>query len=220
MVVTRGSSPWQLLMMRRPGGAEFAPGAWVFPGGSVHLDEDAGLGDPVRGAAARELFEELGILLARRPDGRFARDRECAAVRERVAGGVAFKAALDQLGLTPALDRLAYFSRWITPLPMKRRFDARFYVTKLPAGQREHPQAGEVVDWRWVTPEAALAELQLVPPTRRMLEILAGEPEAARLIRKLRRRRPGPAYLPRLIEINGVIDIVVETVELPDLGGV
>jgi len=55
-------------MLRRPGGADFAPGAHVFAGGSVHA-EDRLLGDPLRGAAVRELFEELGILLARGPRG-------------------------------------------------------------------------------------------------------------------------------------------------------
>lgn len=219
VVVARGSAPWQLLMMRRPGGAEFAPGAWVFPGGSVHAS-DALYPDPVRAAAVRELFEELGVLLARRSDRRFARDRECGLVRERLLAGEPFASALEGLGLTPAFDRLAYLSRWITPLPLRRRFDARFYVTKLPAGQREHPQAGEVVEWRWLSSTDALAELPLVPATRRVLESLAAEPDAAGLIRKLRRRRPGRAYLPRLIQRDGQVDIVVETVEPPDQVGV
>jgi len=219
MVVTRGGSPWQLLMMRRPAGADFAPGAWVFPGGSVH-PEDSGFADAVRGAAIRELFEEMGVLLARRPDGRFARDLEARRLREVLAEGVSFNLGLERLGLWPAFDRLAYFQRWITPVVVRRRFDARFYVTKLPAGQRERPQEGEVVDWRWVTPSEAIDELPLVPATRRVLETLAVETDAARMIRKLRRRRPGPAFLPRLLQKEGAVDIVVETVDLPDLLGI
>ena len=55
-------------MIRRPGGAEFAPSAYVFPGGSVHA-ADEGFPDAGRAAALRELFEEAGILLAsQRPD--------------------------------------------------------------------------------------------------------------------------------------------------------
>ena len=205
--------------MRRPGGAEFAPGAWVFPGGSVQSEDEA-FPDPVRGAAARELFEELGVLLARRRDRRFARDREARQLRELLAGGASFNAGLDQLGLAPALDRLAYFQRWITPVALKRRFDARFYVTKLPAGQREHPQEGEVVDWRWLTPGEAIDELDLVPATQRVLETLALEPDAPRLIRKLRRRRrPGRAYLPRLLVKDGTFEIAIETIEPPDPAG-
>lgn len=204
--------------MRRPGGADFAPGAWVFPGGSVH-PEDASFDDAVRAAAVRELFEELGILLARRTDGRFARDREAGLLRERLEAGSGWRSALAETGLVPAYDRLAYFGRWITPIVLRRRFDARFYVAKLPAGQVEHPQDGEVVDWRWTTPSDAIAELELVPATRQVLEILAAEPDAARLVRKLRRRRHRHAVLPRLIRHETGFELVPDRIELPDRVG-
>ena len=41
VIVLRGRSPFEVLMMRRPGGAEFAPNAYVFPGGSVHAEDHA-----------------------------------------------------------------------------------------------------------------------------------------------------------------------------------
>src|ERR1700738_169011 len=50
VLLVRGAEPWEVLMLRRPGGADFAPGAHVFPGGSVHA-EDRLLGDPLPGAA-------------------------------------------------------------------------------------------------------------------------------------------------------------------------
>ena len=49
---------WELLLMRRPGGADFAPGAYVFPGGTVHAG-DSKFPDEIRAAAVRELFEEV-----------------------------------------------------------------------------------------------------------------------------------------------------------------
>lgn len=202
-------------MMRRPGGADFAPGAWVFPGGSVH-PSDAEFGDPIRAAAVRELFEELGILLARRPDGRFAGAREADRLRDRLESGSSWRPALLDAGLRPALDRLAFYQRWITPVVMRRRFDARFYLAKLPAGQTEHPQAGEVADWRWMTPGDAAEELELVAATRRVLEALAAEHDAAHLVRKLRRRRPRSAVLPRLIPLESGFELVQETIALPD----
>jgi 8-oxo-dGTP pyrophosphatase MutT (NUDIX family) len=202
-----GESDWEILMMRRPGGSEFAPGAYVFPGGSVH-QEDAAFGDPLRAAAARELFEELGILLARRPDGRFARDAEARRVRSALEGGQGWVEALRSLALTPALDRLAFLARWITPLPLKRRFDTSFFVCKLPTAQTEHPDPGEVVDWLWTTPGRALAELEMVYATRGILEMLLGEPDAPRFIRKLRRRRPGPVVMPRITRSrDGVVPV-------------
>src|SRR2546427_12486439 len=80
LLVDHRARPWTVLMMRRPGGADFAPGAYVFPGGSRHAEDD-GFEDPNRASAVRELFEEVGILLARRHDGSFARDRECERLR-------------------------------------------------------------------------------------------------------------------------------------------
>ena len=219
VIVFRGRVDWELRMMRRPGGADFAPGAWVFPGGSVH-PEDGDFPDPIRAAAVRELFEELGILLARRADGRFARDDDAGRLRARLEGGSGWRGALAETGLRPAFDRLASFQRWITPVPLRRRFDARFYVAKLPAGQVEHPQAGEVVDWRWITPAGAARELELVPATRHILETLATEPDAPRMVRKLRRRRARHAVLPRLEFEEQGFHIVHETIELPDRVGV
>ena len=119
VVLARGRDPWEVLLMRRPGGAEFAPGAHVFPGGSLHR-EDHSFPDETRAAAVRELFEEVGVLLARR-SRRFARDRDCGRLRELLGQGLAFPAALASLALEPAFDRLAYFARWVTPKPLRRR---------------------------------------------------------------------------------------------------
>src|SRR5438094_4676223 len=92
VLLIRGTDPWELLMVRRPGGADFAPGAYVFPGGTVHEDDRA-FEDELRAAAVRELFEEVGVLLV--PG---ARDAECAALRDLVEKGASFGDALKQLG--------------------------------------------------------------------------------------------------------------------------
>lgn len=200
VLLVRGSDPWELLLMRRPGGADFAPGAYVFPGGSVH-GEDAGWPDEIRGAAVRELFEEVGILLARRA-GRIARDADCTAVRAMVEGGATFGDALQRRRLEPAFDLLVLFTRWITPARLSRRFDTRFYLAREPRGQRIQAQDGEVTDWLWISPRRALDEgrLTLVYATREVLESVAGEPSAARLIARARRRKRVPIVEPRLVE--------------------
>lgn len=210
LVVDHRERPWRLLMMRRPGGADFAPGAYVFPGGSVH-PEDAQLGDEHRTAAVRELFEEVGLLLARRPDGRFARDPECRRLRERLAAGAAWVAAIQELELRPALDRLVFLARWITPEVIRRRFDTRFYVARRPAGQTIHPQAGEVADWLWVSPAEAMSPggPPLVHATRRVLESVAEEADASRLLARLRRQPERPPILPRVVpRVDGGFDVV------------
>src|SRR5437764_15231063 len=92
VLLVRDGDPWELLMVRRPGGADFAPGAYVFPGGTVHED-DRMFDDELRAAAVRELFEEVGVLLV--PG---ARDAECARLRELVEAGTSFGNALTELG--------------------------------------------------------------------------------------------------------------------------
>src|ERR1700674_1262687 len=73
-------------------------------------------------------------------------------------------------------------ARWVTPPQLRRRFDARFFLARLPAGQDVRPQEGEVAEWLWITPEQALGDpkITLVYATRTVLESVAtGEDSAA-----------------------------------------
>src|SRR5579864_9143842 len=103
VVLRDGPSGPEVFMVRRHADTAFMGGAHVFPGGRVDAaDQDAGDGwcDGVEHArrqlaslpapealayhvaAARELFEEAGVLLARGTDGRFV-SLAGAAVHER-----------------------------------------------------------------------------------------------------------------------------------------
>jgi 8-oxo-dGTP pyrophosphatase MutT (NUDIX family) len=197
-LLARGRKPWELLLMRRPRGADFAPGAYVFPGGVVHA-EDSRWGDEIAAAAVRELFEEMGILLARTGGG-FAKDRECERVRDLVAGGRSFGEALQSCSLLPALDRLVLLARWVTPALMSRRYDARFYLARLPSGQTVRAQPDEVTDWLWATPERALGdpEITLVYATRKVLESVSDDDVNA-LFRRARRLTSVPIVEPRMV---------------------
>lgn len=208
VLLIRSGNPWELLLMHRPRGADFAPGAYVFPGGTVHAD-DMGVGDEIRMAAVRELFEEVGILLARR-GGAFARRNECDRVRSIVEGGKSFAEALRELRIEPALDRLALFARWVTPAQMRRRFDARFFLARLPAGQEVVPQEGEVTDWLWISPELALTrpDLTLVYATRAVLESVAGGLDAAKVFARARRQKEVPIIEPRIVQTETGWEIV------------
>jgi 8-oxo-dGTP pyrophosphatase MutT (NUDIX family) len=198
-------------MLRRPAGADFAPGANVFPGGSVHA-EDRRLGDPHRGAAVRELFEEVGILLARGSRG-FATEADAERIRLRVSHGVAFPTALKESHIEAALDELIYFSRWVTPEQLRRRFDTRFYLARLPEGQDVHPQPGEVEAWSWVTAEEALADpaFTMVFATRRVLEMVAVDSSADSLLGRHRNRRRVPITRPAVRLTDGRFEVVSES---------
>jgi 8-oxo-dGTP pyrophosphatase MutT (NUDIX family) len=194
----RGKQPWELLLMRRPRDADFAAGAYVFPGGVAH-SEDSQWGDEIAAAAVRELFEEVGILLAL-GSGRFARDRDSDQIRALIAGGKSFAEALRSIGLQPALDRLVLLTRWVTPALLSRRYDARFYLARLPAGQTVRAEPGEVTDWLWVTPERALRDpaITLVYATKKVLESVNADEDATSLITRTRRLKNVPVVEPRM----------------------
>jgi 8-oxo-dGTP pyrophosphatase MutT (NUDIX family) len=197
--------PWRLLMMRRPDTTTFAPGAWVFPGGGVH-EPDRARPDPLRAAAVREVFEEVGVLLAR-PDGAAAAGR----IRAELAAGRDFWAALAAAEAEPALDRLAFCGRWVTPRQVRRRYDTRFYLAPLPAGQPIRPEPGEVVEWRWITPAAALADddMAMINVTRRILEQMAEHPDPTAHHARLRRQPETPPVTPGLmLHADGTVEIV------------
>ncbi|HEY8953790.1 MAG TPA: NUDIX domain-containing protein [Candidatus Dormibacteraeota bacterium] len=208
VLLVRGRTPWELLLMRRPGGADFAPGAYVFPGGTAHED-DRSSSDEIRAAAVRELFEEVGVLLARHGK-RFARESDSEKVRRLIVNGKTFSEALGELGLEPAFDRLVLFARWVTPALLRRRYDARFFLAQLPPHQVIRPQEGEVTDWLWIAPQKALEsrDLTLVYATRTVLESVASDKDAARLLSRARRLGEIPTVEPRLVQTESGWEIV------------
>lgn len=209
VLLVRGRDPWELLLMRRPGGADFAPGAYVFPGGTVH-DHDHTSQDEIRAAAVRELFEEVGILLARHGK-RFARESDSEKVRRLIAGGKTFGEALGELALEPAFDRLVLFARWVTPAQLRRRYDARFFLAQLPPNQVIRPQEGEVTDWLWIEPQKALEsrELTLVYATRAVLESVASDRDSAKLFSRARLLGDVPIVEPRIVQTDNGWEIVL-----------
>ena len=60
IILRDGADGLEVLLVQRNPQQRFMGGAWVFPGGAVHEDEDAG--DPAA-AALRELEEEAGMRL-------------------------------------------------------------------------------------------------------------------------------------------------------------
>lgn len=191
-------------MIQRPGGADFAPGAFVFPGGAVS-DGDRSFPDELRAAAVRELFEEVGILLSRG-----ATQAHCDALRGRVWEDATFAEALTGVGLEPDFDALHLFARWVTPTLLRRRYDTRFYIAPLPAGQSVRSQEGEVDGWLWVSPAQALADpnMTLVYATRAVLESVADAPDARTLHARHAGNRDVPVVQPRVVRTDSGWEVV------------
>ena len=140
----------ELLAGRRPLHMKFMPGVYVFPGGAIDR-EDArpwrvetgssifppGLMRCAR-AALRETWEETGVLVGRR--GRGARP-------DPALTGV--EAAYAEHGLIAAIEILAYVGRAITPTPVFRRFNTRFFLADGEHVIGEPQSNGEFEDLRW-----------------------------------------------------------------------
>ena len=164
ILLRRAQPGFEVFLLRRHQRASFMASMFVFPGGATEPGEDA------RTAAARELFEEAGVLLARAATPIDSQTLEIPVVgvlRRRILGGAPAPAALAAVGLAWSTDMLVPWSHWITPSIETRRFSARFFTCEMPSGQIPSFDDVETVEQQWVTPRDALAragELQLPPP--------------------------------------------------------
>lgn len=135
-------------------------------------------------AAIRETFEEAGVLLVRRENinpASFDKNREgqmlsCRSDLNR--GNLKFLDLLKKEKLILAIDRLHYFSRWITPELSPLRYDARFFIAEVPEGQKAFHDGDEVTKHIWITPAQALQrhrerKIYMVAPTVVTLEELS-----------------------------------------------
>ncbi|HWO23884.1 MAG TPA: NUDIX hydrolase [Kofleriaceae bacterium] len=194
---------FEVFLVRRRKGASFMASAFVFPGGGADPGEDA------RTAAARELFEEAGVLLAR-DSGKGAETLKITTqevLRRQILGGANAEVTLDKAGLAWSTDTLVPWSHWITPSIEPRRFSARFFVCELPSGQDPHFDDIETVEEVWIRPADALAragELALPPPQVRTCWELAQLPTIEAVIAEGRARADEPhPILPRLSQRGG-----------------
>jgi len=202
VLVRDGPQGLETLMVVRHHEIDFARGAAVFPGGKVAAadrdEQDVGaqlLGvhfaedDLVlRIAAVREVFEESGLLLARRR-GRLLDAEALADLWQRwhertAASAEAFVEMVRGAGLELALDLLHPFAHWVTPEVSPKRFDTYFYIAAAPPGQVAAHDGREAVDSFWIHPNDALRDCEqrrrvIIFPTLCNLALLGTSGNAA-----------------------------------------
>jgi 8-oxo-dGTP pyrophosphatase MutT (NUDIX family) len=188
--ITRKQASEILPDMSRP---EKALGAWV--------------------AGIRETFEEVGMLIARRKDGSTVtiqteeeRKRFCDYRRALNKGEMKFSQMLDKEDLILPLDRLHYFSHWITPEPLPLRYDVRFFVTEAPEAQAVIHDGVELTEHLWLTPSRALEDYEkgkigMVLPQIMTLEDISRFRTVEAAVSSARQRRV-PANLTKIKRIN------------------
>lgn len=198
----------QLFMMERHANTVFAGGMWVFPGGAVDAADDpeifqaisihrsdeqasklmnidsGGLAYYI--AAIREAFEEAGILLALRKHNHQPLDLTAPDMEKRFQkhrddindSSRDFIEIIRDEDLILDAGEMHYIARWITPEGPPRRFDARFFIARMPQNQTPMHDDGELVHSSWMSPKEILrkaeaGEMVLMSPTLRMVKNLA-----------------------------------------------
>jgi recombination protein RecT len=207
-----GGTALEVLMTRRSDKASFVPGAHVFPGGGIEAQDAApethALADhrPAQSgrrltdalAAIRESFEELGILLARRADGRWAGPEDIAAIDRKAP--LAPQCAAR--GLRPAADALWLFAHWTADRNLPKRFAVPFLVARMPEGQEPVADESEQFEPIWVRPSDALArhdagQFFMIFPTLRTLQRLGQFPDVDAVLAAVAHEQPLWASSPR-----------------------
>ena len=205
VVLLRDAGGLETYLMRRAATMAFAAGMHVFPGGRIDdtdCDIDAAwVGPPLdarrmtatqrqaRGlivGAVREVFEETGVLLAVDDSGRtpieddaWEHDRAAVAASSPALAEVL---ARRKLRIDPGL--LPLWTHWVTPEVESKRYDVRFFVAAVPAGQRARDVSGEADQVLWTSPATALGDysrghLPMLPPTVATLADLVPYPDVA-----------------------------------------
>lgn len=189
-----GAAELEVLMAKRNKQTRFSAGAFVFPGGAVDAQDAQALAfccsvdarvcqqdfaeaDAQRYylAAARELFEEVGLwLFGGSPPA------DAQQLRKDLHAGRVTLA--DVLAQRPSdacdLAALKYYRFWTTPPGMPRRYRTRFFAALAPADQEPVVDGIELTELCWTAPGQILqqckdGEVDLIFPTIKELEYLA-----------------------------------------------
>ncbi|MEZ0309393.1 MAG: MBL fold metallo-hydrolase [Ramlibacter sp.] len=216
LLLRDGAGGPEVLMTRRSATASFAPGAYVFPGGTIDAadaqvhalaarrtsQDDLRLTQAI--AAIRESFEELGVLLARHADGSPVTPAEVAALDRH-------QPLVEQCrarGLQLAADQVFVLAHWITDRDLPRRFDVPFLAARMPGGQTPVADEAEQFEPVWVRPADALARHQagsffMIFPTIRTLERLAKFETVEAILQACASEQPLWTSCPRAGLLNG-----------------
>jgi len=207
---------FEVFLTRRPATMPFLGGMYCYPGGSVNKDDSSPAAleravgvTPIQArkiigahfspraalgfwlAAVRELFEEVGILLAPENLAADIAPKLPALHRALLDRSLTFAVLLEQEKLRCDLARLGYFSHWQTPAQIPLRFDTRFFIATLPPEQTPLPSSYEVTHSLWLAPEQAMqlherGELPMTFPTFASLRTLADFDALENVLREYR----------------------------------
>lgn len=169
IIARDGRQGLEILMIERARTMGFAAGALAFPGGKVDATDSATASPALDGfdalaapdaaariAAAREAFEETGILLSCGPVVPDSARPRLRALSDRHA--ISFADLLASLHHRLEAARIRPFARWLPPVELATRYDTDFFVAALPDGETVSADGHEAVSARFARPADLLAE--------------------------------------------------------------
>ena len=156
VIVLREAKPFEILMVRRNDTVAFMAGSYVFPGGRVDEGDRPPKGEPLPAATYPDLSDADEAAY------------RMAAVRE----------LQEEANVYLTVNDLHPFAHWVTPEIETRRYDTRFFVARMPAGQEAKHDESETTALEWLSPREAIArferrEMLLPPPTWTSIRQLA-----------------------------------------------
>ncbi len=175
----------EVFWVKRSDKLAFLGGFHAFPGGQIDADDASvdvrNAPNPETAAmicgAARELFEELGVLAVRGGET-LTKGQRVSLLDDLESRRMSWSALLHHYNLHLDADDFTYVGRWVTPPFNARRFDTWFFLVKCPAKQEPQVIAGELASGEWLTASDAYSrwlrdEVVAVPPTLHALQMLA-----------------------------------------------
>jgi len=181
-----GAHDPEVFWARRSEGMAFQPGFYAFPGGQrdeadaeveVENASDRETAQMIA-CAARELFEELGVLAARGAE-HLTKGQLASVLDDMTSGRMSFAELLKHYGLRLDARDFRYAGRWVTPPFSPRRFDTLFFVVECPPKQRPRLLTTEFDEGGWERASEAHErwrrfELMAAPPVIHAVRTLAG----------------------------------------------
>ena len=183
---TDGTNP-EVFWVKRSTKLAFLGGYRAFPGGQRESSDAEvqvrNCDDRERAAmiscAARELFEEVFVLLARGADTLTIGQR-ASLFDDLESARLTWPEMLEHYGLHLDADDFTFVGRWVTPPFAPRRFDTWFFLTHCPTKQEPRvTEDSELESGEWIHAREAYAkwqssELIVVPPVLHGMRTLAG----------------------------------------------
>src|SRR6185503_5555965 len=175
----------EVFWVKRSDKLAFLGGFHAFPGGQIDADDAEvdvrNAPNPQTAAmisgAARELFEELGVLAVRGGET-LTKGQRVSLLDDLESGRMTWSKLLDHYELHLDANDFTYAGRWVTPPFNARRFDTWFFLVNCPPRQEPNVIAGELSSGEWLTARDAYDrwlhdQVVAVPPTLHALRTLA-----------------------------------------------